>query len=42
LVELSSRPGRIVATVSPSRSTVGELTWGSMIFQSVFFIRYVI
>jgi hypothetical protein len=42
LVELSSRPGRVGAIVSPWHSAVGELTLGNVIFQSVFFIGYVI
>lgn len=42
LVELSSRPGRVGAIVSPWHSAVSELTLGNVIFQSVFFIGYVI
>jgi len=37
LVELASRQGRVGADVSSLRSALGELTLGSVIFQSVFF-----
>ena len=37
VVELASRQGKVGANVSSLRSALGQLTLGSMIFQSVFF-----